>query len=288
VTGPGWRLLEASVQGPHKERNQDSYDIRQLKEDALLVLAVADGHGSAAHKLSHIGSRLAVESFFHVVGTYVEGWPQERSVAVRKEDAWPGIPRSLVRAWRQLVDGDARGRAPEPAREEEQAEQQPAEPEPAEPAQEGPVDYVPYGTTLVGAVLTDRLLAAWQVGDGEFVVADANGRMTRPIEAMAGGLGDETDSLCSPDTLNVIRPYWRAVENRDDAPSMILACTDGLSKSFTSDESFMEFVGGLYAQFDLHGADAVEEKLGGWLKQASEYSGDDTTVVVAWRTGGGS
>lgn len=267
MTEPRWRLITASVAGPRKPKNQDHQDQRVLSMggEELQTLAVADGHGSAPHHLSHIGSRLATESFFEVVEAMSKtGVPRE---VVRKGVADRDVPRNLVRYWRNKVDVWR-------VREE------------GAHSSAGPAvkpDYVPYGTTLLGVMLSHRLMAAWQIGDGEVVVADAHGTVTTPVQVMGGGLGDETDSLCSADAEGTFRSYWRPIENSEDEPSMVLVCTDGLSKSFDSDQSFLEFAHGVYVQLREHGPDVVEQKFEGWLRQASEFSGDDTTAVVAWR-----
>ncbi|WP_344522109.1 protein phosphatase 2C domain-containing protein, partial [Streptomyces rectiviolaceus] len=63
VTTGGWAILSATVKGVGKKYSQDSCGARSVARGAAAVLTVADGHGSAAHFRSDLGSRWAVEEF---------------------------------------------------------------------------------------------------------------------------------------------------------------------------------------------------------------------------------
>lgn len=131
-------------------------------------------------------------------------------------------------------------------------------------------------------MLTPRVFAAWQLGDGELTVVDDDGRVTVPLAPAEADLGDETESLCSPAAWLRVRTHWAPVTAPSRAPRLVAVSTDGLSKSFASDRGFLQFMAGLDDRLSAEGTDTVRAVLPEWLAKASQHSGDDTTLVAAW------
>lgn len=271
---PLWATLLQSVQGVNKTRNQDYCEVqgRGTAEEPL-IMAVADGHGSAAHARSHLGSRFAVDLFVEEArrfGALAQPRGDERppSLAWLMHYAEHAFPRQLVSAWREKVLGNwARTSSHE------------------EPGLSEERKVLLYGSTLVGAVLTPRVFAAWQLGDGELTVVDDVGRVTVPLAPAEADLGDETESLCTPEAWLRVRTHWAPVTAPSRAPRLVALSTDGLSKSFASDRGFLQFMAGLDDRLSAEGADTVRAVLPQWLARASQHSGDDTTLVAAWHRG---
>ncbi|MEV6733551.1 PP2C family serine/threonine-protein phosphatase [Streptomyces sp. NPDC051364] len=268
---PPWATLRESVQGVNKTRNQDYCEVagRGTAEEPL-IMAVADGHGSAVHARSHLGSRFAVDLFVEEArrfGALAQPRGEERppSLAWLMHYAEHAFPRQLVSAWREKVLGnwERTSSHEEPGLSEERK-------------------LLLYGSTLVGAVLTPRVFAAWQLGDGELTVVDDDGRVTVPLAPAEADLGDETESLCSPAAWQRVRTHWAPVTAPSRAPRLVAVSTDGLSKSFASDRGFLQFMAGLDERLSAEGADTVRAVLPEWLAKASQHSGDDTTLVAAW------
>lgn len=270
---PLWESLHGSVQGVNKTRNQDHYEVEGLgTAGAPLIMAVADGHGSAAHARSHLGSRYAVDLFVQEARLFAslaqprgEGRPPSLAWLMRYAEY--AFPRQLVSAWREKVLGNwertsAPGEPPVPEEEKLRL----------------------YGSTFVGAVLTPRLFAAWQLGDGELTVVGDNGGVSVPLAPEEADLGDETESLCTPEAWLKVRTHWAPVTAPSRAPRLVALSTDGLSKSFASDKGFRQFVSGLDGRLSAEGAECVRAVLPRWLAKASEHSGDDTTLVAAWHS----
>ncbi|MFF4850200.1 protein phosphatase 2C domain-containing protein [Streptomyces sp. NPDC001194] len=271
---PPWATLLESIQGVNKTRNQDYCEVqgRGTAEEPL-IMAVADGHGSAAHARSHLGSRFAVDLFVEEArrfGTLAQPRGDERppSLAWLMHYAEHAFPRQLVSAWRDKVLGHwtRTSSHEEPGLSEEHK-------------------VLLYGSTLVGAVLTPRVFAAWQLGDGELTVVDDAGQVTVPLAPPEADLGDETESLCTPKAWRRVRTHWSPVTAPWRAPRLIAVSTDGLSKSFASDRGFLQFMAGLDDRLSTEGADSVRAVLPQWLARASRHSGDDTTLVAAWHQG---
>jgi hypothetical protein len=264
-----WLLLRDHAVGPHKKIYQDYTDAYH-GEDAV-VLAVADGHGSAEHVHSHVGARYAVETFLRLGRDFAARAADGRLPLARlKADAEERVPRELVRAWRDGVLGHARRQHGLPGAP------------PGTPPPGGPRDLVPYGSTLIGAVVTESLVVGWQLGDGEFALVDPDGSVRLPLHPAGPDLGDETDSLCSHQAWDLVRVHWAPLAVPGAAPSLVLLSTDGLSKSFVDHEGYLDFVRGTHERLRTRGAGAVAADLPGWLTQASRFSGDDATVVAAW------
>ncbi|MGK5637166.1 PP2C family serine/threonine-protein phosphatase [Streptomyces sp. URMC 126] len=262
MTVPHWELLSRSVKGPGKKENQDRFDVVDAG-DGTLVLAVADGHGSAAHARSDVGARFAVEAFLRHGRAFAERAREAGGLRQLYHDACDRVPRDIVRDWREEVLGHERAHPPEDAHQADAL--------------------LPYGTTLLGAVLAPDLLVAWQLGDGDLMLVEADGSVSAPLAPLEPELGDETESLCSRQARELVRVHWAPVADPERLPRMLLLATDGLSKSFAADDGFARFVGELSDRLEAEGAASIGEALPGWLERASRYSGDDTTLVAVWR-----
>ncbi|MFI9587630.1 PP2C family serine/threonine-protein phosphatase [Streptomyces sp. NPDC052236] len=263
----GWDILNGSVQGPAKPLNQDWSDA-EITPDGALVLAVADGHGSAAHPLSHLGARYAVDVFKLCGADFAararQSARQPGGGGLRRlwADAHDRVPRELVRTWQDWVVKRHHG--------------EPGEPRPATP------DLLrAYGTTLIGAVLTEGLFAAWQLGDGDLMVVDADGTIAQPLAPATPELGDETESMCSRQAWDLVRVHWAPVSDPARLPRLVALSTDGLSNSFAARDGFVRFVREMDQRITAEGTGPIGEALPEWLARAGSYSGDDTTAVVA-------
>lgn len=265
--GTSWDLLEASVKGAGKAHSQDRCAALPAADGRAAVLAVADGHGSGAHFRSDLGARWAVEEFVECA----EDFARE---AVRLGDdppRWPvlrghvrSLPQQVVHRWRERVlthECSSPARGGPAARSAEEVEQ------------ELPV----YGSTLLGAVVTDRLLACWQLGDGDLVLLADGGAPTMPLST-GPDIGDETDSLCQREAWRLMRSHWRPFTGDGLFRGMLMS-TDGLSKSFAERQGFLEFADDVGAMVAERGAAHVRSQLPDWLGKAAHFSGDDSTLV---------
>lgn len=275
-----FETLQGMVKGAGKKYSQDSYVVRTSGDGRAVVLAVADGHGSAPHFRSDLGSRWAVEVFADGTRGFAERavrhGPMERNWGRLRAEA-ETLPRHLVHRWREKAllhdcNSPARGGRPRPRRAAGAGP----------PA--GPPDLTAYGTTLVGAVVTDRMLVCWQLGDGDVVLVDAGGAPRTPLDA-GSELGDETDSLCDAEAWRHTRVYWEPLTGEGRRPPAVLISTDGLAKSFADRDGFLEFAGDVTERAAKQGVAAVQDQLTTWLGRAGEFSGDDTTLVAAFAAG---
>ena len=133
-----WRVVGASVRGTSHARGdlpcQDAHGWRRLP-GGTLVLAVADGAGSAAH--AEAGARAAVDAALAAVAS---AWP----AAVD----WTEALDAALAAARAAVEREAEARG---------------------------VEVRDLATTLIACVATGESVSVAQVGDGAVVVGDAEG-----------------------------------------------------------------------------------------------------------------
>ncbi|MFE5791841.1 protein phosphatase 2C domain-containing protein [Streptomyces sp. NPDC056503] len=264
---PTWEVLHTSVMGLGKKLNQDWGLVDGTgSADDPLVLAVADGHGSVSYPRSDLGARFAADLFAakgREFGALVRPGRLPRLLDYARYE----LPEQLVRDWQARV-WEHWGRQPGP--------------EGADAAREDVLRL--YGSTLIGAVMAPGLFVAWQLGDGELTVVDEDGRVRLPLAPERAELGDETASLCMQEAWHLIRVHWEPLPDPERGPRLVALSTDGLSKSFTSDEGFTAFTAGLYERLAERGVSGIAEDVPRWLEEASRHSGDDTTLALARRT----
>ncbi|QDQ14285.1 protein phosphatase 2C domain-containing protein [Streptomyces spectabilis] len=271
-----WALLTGGVKGVGKKYSQDRWAARATADGRAVVLTVADGHGSAAHFRSDLGARWAVEEFTACaeafaheavrVGADAAGWPELRAEARL-------LPQAVGHRWHRRArfhDSSAPARGASPAQRAAAHRRARAR---------GTPDLAAYGSTLLGAVLTEHTLMCWQLGDGDIVLVDDGGVPHTPLSS-GPDMGDETDSLCEPEPWRKTRTHWQPITG--GPPPAVLLSTDGLSKSFADHQGFLDFATGVRERAAGQGVAAVQGQLADWLARAAKYSGDDTTLVGAF------
>lgn len=220
-----------------------------LRGDAL-AMAVADGHGTAAH--GDVGARLAVQTAVEGLLAFAD---QVSTPDVFEIGRLAGDPlrQHLVRAWRERV----REHGPESDARE-------------------------YGSTLLFALATPRVLVIGQLGDGDVLLECGSGTAERPLPDDAACFGDTTTSLCLPEA-------WLALRVRALPPpkeGVLLLATDGYGNSYPTTTAFDQIAPDYLALLREHGAGAVSDLLPEFLSQVTVGgSGDDITLgLIFWPT----
>jgi len=287
---PAWTTFGASVRGSSHMRdglpNQDA--IALLPEDTgsasirncPIIAAVSDGHGSKRYIRSEHGARLAVKSVTAVLREFYGKYANAGNVSSVKREAEETIPRLLVSEWRNAVDEHL---ATQPFTEDEYAaltdagftnchDELSADPHRA------------YGATLIGVLVTQAWLLYAQLGDGDILAVDSLGVASRPIPRTSDDpVGEETHSLCQAHAYRFVQIRVAPLEDIY-SPAMILASTDGLSKSYIHDKGFLQIGGDLLKMIQTDGIDSVKSQLPGLLDEVSQAgSGDDITLAGAVR-----
>lgn len=220
-------------------------DIRVVQEGDVTVVAVADGHGSCVH--ADVGARLAVEVAVAALRSFVADLGPEHRADVRAVHAFAQHPLrvQIVREWAQRV---------------------------RETGGEG-VHLTDYGSTLIFVAASPEFVLVGQLGDGDILVVDAAGAVSRPIPADPSSFGEETLSLCLPEAWSSLRVLAMP---RPDGETLVLVSTDGYGKSYPSDREF-ERIGPDYLEMVREiGLAGVAEHLEEFLTTVTRGgSGDD-------------
>ena len=257
-----WQVAGQSVRGALHERNglpnQDA--IHWLPVSGLgssIVLAVADGHGSARYSRSHIGARLAVESATQLVEEFLNSQADVNNLSLIKDTTEEWLPRALVRKWVELVVEHLN----------------------LDPLGEPEQSVIAYGATLLVAAVTEQFALYLQLGDGEILTVSESGEVTRPLTKDDRLFGNETTSLCAPEAWRDFRVSFQPFVQ--SPPALILLSTDGYPNSFRDESGFFKVGSDILNMIRENGLSFIKENLSGWLTDSTRAgSGDDITLGI--------
>ena len=265
-----WHVVTGSARGAaHRAsglHNQDAVASRDGPGGTVTV-AIADGHGHARHFRSADGSALAVDVACQAgsrmaarLTRAVPGW-REAALAGRE------LAGEIVADWRSAVTAQLLVR---PYTVQEQSVLDAA----------ADLPEVPYGSTLLVAVIAGRWLVCAQIGDGDMLAVCPDGSFFYPVTADDRLDGQRTTSLCQQDAVASFRTG--AHDLREVPLAAILLATDGYGNAL-ADEPWQPGVGRdvaeLAAEHDHHW---FEQQVPGWAQRcaSAEGSGDDTTIAL--------
>jgi hypothetical protein len=267
----------ASCRGALHERrglpNQDA--IRWLQHapgELPIVLAVADGHGSATYFRSGVGAACAVEVAVEV-GAELAAMSQESDLSAVKREAEERLPERISRLWSERVERHL-GEHPLTDDEQERLDTSPGAHARDRFERDGSSAY---GATLLFAIVTSRFIVFGQLGDGELLWVDSSGETSIVFESAPDEVGEETASLCMKDAARYLK--IKVAPLHQSHPPLILATTDGYKKSFVNDAGFLRIGGDYLKLVRDRGVAALADALPGFLADAtSAGSGDDITL----------
>ncbi|MGH3273969.1 MAG: protein phosphatase 2C domain-containing protein [Streptosporangiaceae bacterium] len=276
-----WQVAAASFRGVAHQAsglpNQDAARRVAGGPGGAVIAAIADGHGHSRHFRSGSGSALATDIACQVAAGLAATLGQRAESPTGLTDAQVGavtradlIP-AIAADWRAAVAVHL-ARQPYLAREQARLDA----------AGDGPE--IPYGTTLVVAVITGQWLVCAQVGDGDMLAVRPDGHSFCPVPAEAKLDGERTRSLCQPDALAAFRVGVHDLD-RDPLAAVLLA-TDGYGNSQTA-EPWQPGVGQDLARFAAaHDFAWFERQVPGWAQRcaSADGSGDDTTIALMLRS----
>ena len=264
-----WHAVTGSVRGAaHQLRglpNQDAAACLEVPGGGLVV-AIADGHGHARHFRSAEGSALAVGVACREAARLVAAAPELPTVAAVRAAA-RDLTLVVVAQWRAAVAAQLAA-APYTAQEQAVLDAAGDDPE------------VPYGSTLLVAVIAGPWLVCAQIGDGDMLGVRPDGGLLTPVPGDDRLGGHQTTSLCQPDAEESFRAD--AHDLRETPLAALLAATDGYGNA-QAEEPWQPGVGRDLAELAA-GRDAAwfEQQVPEWARlcASSEGSGDDTTIAL--------
>lgn len=269
------QIFGASVQGASHIRSgrecQDSLK-KVVKDSGAVILAVADGHGSESCPYSKTGSFAAVNVFCKIMGDYLETYAEQQEMLFTflKREGDTKIAQEIDAEWkRRILRLHAKCKREIPLDERQNKDREAV--------------YKLYGSTLLGLVITEEFLFAFQLGDGDIVKVSESGvySVIEPDKI----LGTETHSLSKPESWKKAITLIRKREETEQRPVMYMLSSDGLTNSYKNDEEFKKTCMDYYVLLKEHGVKAVADQLKTWLQETSEMGcGDDITALFAYET----
>jgi hypothetical protein len=234
-----WQATGRSVCGATHRRSglplQDA--IRWLPGCGIgpsVALAIADGHGSTPSFRSDTGAALAVETATAVMEDFrqLNSRLRLQDIARLRTTVKEEIPRELVGKWRVAVrhhldENPFSSRALEQVDTAGCSARREVETNP----------FLAYGSTLLGALLTNVFLLYFQLGDGDILLVSEAGEVTQPWPRDKRLLGVETTSLCIPDSWSDVRIGFHPASYHSLA--LMLLSTDGYANSFREERGFL-------------------------------------------------
>jgi hypothetical protein len=266
-----WHVVASTARGrSHLARgrpNEDAVARRHLPAIDGIVVAVADGHGHDRHFRSATGSALAVQVACRVADDLATEPGRFRRRPAPIERIRDQLPSAILGSWRAEV---ARHVSAHPFTEPEQAG--------LDVDGDGPE--VPYGSTLLVAMITPAWLVCAQIGDGDLVAVKPDGGYCIPVPGDAALDGLRTTSLCQPSALDSFR-----VGTRDLAAgplAALLLATDGYGNSQAADPWQPDWARDMAELAAERDREWFAKQVPGWaeLCASGEGSGDDTTIAL--------
>jgi hypothetical protein len=274
--GKQWTAVAGSVVGDlHIKKNlpnQDAIAFYRLPgSSSVLVMAVSDGHGSEKCPRSDIGSALAVNT---AVKVFMDSWSLmksrlDESEAVDRPSTLANIERHIRKdITKQLVDNWISAVDAHSASVPFQAEQAQAN------------RLLAYGATLTIVFLCEHFSACMRLGDCEVLIVDRDSKVGRIAPRNKEQVGEDTDSLCMP---NADKRFSVSFQGSDDVSldgnQLYLICSDGYEKAFESNTGFEQSAIDFAKLVSSgKGRETIEQEMESWLREYSNYSGDDVSV----------
>jgi len=264
----GWAVGCSSTGASHirgQKPCQDAYALWSSSSAAspCLIAAVADGHGESQYDHSQFGASIAVCAAVHELVTPLPDLALFDDITAINNAFFHSFPLRMTERWRNEIHDDVIRRfgvqPPDLTQEEATIRR--------------------YGTTLLVARISSRLMMFAKIGDGDIVLLRPDGRIEFPLPIEPLFVGTATYSLASREAATL---WQTAVLPRGDGGLLILA-TDGLSDSFGGSENseFHVFLRSLRDRLTEYGIEKVAASLPHWLSSYSDQgSGDDITLVM--------
>ena len=252
--------------------NQDSVAQQAIGgPGGAVVVAVADGHGHERHFRSAAGSALAVDVACRVAPRLAAGLSAESRE--EEADAVRGrLAQAVVAEWRAAVGKEVAAR---PYTPQERAA--------LDIAGDGPE--IPYGATLLLAMVTGRWLVCAQIGDGDLLAIRPDGRSFYPVAGDSPLDGQRTTSLCQPDA---VASFRTSAHDLSGTPLLaLLLATDGYGNAQAAD-LWQPGVGRDLARLAAeHDHRWFERQVPSWAERCASADGssDDTTIALLLQPG---
>ena len=233
--------------------------------DDFAIAVVADGHGSAKHFRSDVGAKIAVKISIELLKKYMRQTDFKNQFLQHPDFILQQMEKQILMKWREAVEEYHKEN---PLTEEEKKKV------PEEKWKQTRLVTI-YGSTVLIAVMADGFSYGMLLGDGGFVVLSRNNEVFIPVED-PNSHANYTSSLCNTNAVKYFQHWY----SQEEALAMFVS-TDGLFKSFASEEDFLKYHGLItHMLSDPEKARASLER--NFEKRTREGSGDDISIALIY------
>jgi len=235
---------------------QDAFCCKSINANGkdIIIVAVADGHGSQKYYLSEFGARFAVDCMCSVFESYFDEYISIRELydVVRTD-----FPPKFYQTWCEIVEKDYEGREPQNQNEERNE------------------IHKKYGTTAMFCLVVENAFIFGKL-DGNITIYK-NSEYYESIKDDDNLIGTEAYTVSKKD--NALKKWGFGIIY--DADFLTLS-TDGLRMSFGEDDDpklFYNAISEIYNYICKHGESTARDSLPTFLNRCSkDGSGDDITI----------
>jgi hypothetical protein len=269
----GFKALAPGFRHSNQNLCQDAVDMVLLSSTIGIALA-ADGHGSKRHFRSDQGARLAVEVAKNAIVQFITITKGKKAVFWDKNtrgnskkiaQTLKQLESNIIYCWREAVLQDIQTN---PFAEEEHGI---CDDNHIDVQDENDLVAI-YGSTLLGAVITDEFWFAIQIGDGACVIITDQGTAEIGIPEDERLEFGRTTSLCNTDAVESFRhSYGNHIVG-------ITVASDGVTDSFIPDK-YTDFTLHLLRNFIKY-PDQAERNLQTFLPKLSERGSNDDVSLA--------
>ena len=265
-----------------------------IRNNRFTLIVVSDGHGSAPHFRSNIGSELAVQSAKSIIWDSVMNADFMDRIREDPEGSMRHLCNAVIALWRSLV--------------EDHIQKNPFDPKELEIIKENGLESSDpvkrYGATLIACLLSNDIVFGLQIGDGDLVIILDEDGPIRPIPEDEGCFLNRTTSICGSDASMNFRSFttlprdcytehpvkdpnvYRCIPVQPTSVRGAIVCSDGLTTSFNSEESFLRYcVPACESILTTEGKDNLYNNL---VLRSKSNAQDDVSVAIAMRPDQGS
>lgn len=234
------------------------------------IIAVSDGHGSESCPYSAKGAEFAVVVFCERMIEYYKHYKKDLGELCKflSEDGDLRVAKEIDKRWKsKVLDWNRKHRTKKPVDENGKEDQLAV--------------YKMYGCTLLGLVVTDEFVYAFQLGDGDIMYV-SGGKAVSIIDADKM-LGVETHSLSRKESWKKALSVVASIPHDESKPYMYMLSSDGLANSYSTDEDFESTCVGYWNMIRENGVNVVKKNIKKWLSETSKDGcGDDISVVITY------
>jgi hypothetical protein len=228
-------------------------------------VAVADGHGHRRHFRSARGSQLAVAVACEAAQALAARLDGFQTAAPIESEALGTLVPAITGQWRDAVREDV---AADPFTSRERA------------SRGGDDPLIAYGSTLLLAIAGRRWLVLVQIGDGDIMGIQPDGRPLLPVPRDPSLDGHQTTSLCGPGAEDEFRA---AVVDTSTTPLLgVMLATDGYGNAQVADPWADAVSADLAELINDRPPEWLAGQLPLWASRCASADGsaDDTTIAL--------